>query len=141
MSDATLLPELLRRESRSYLHYIRESFPYARGSDEQLRAQIVALAAAEDVEIARVGRLLQRRRITLPFFGSFPVSFTSSNFLSISYVLPRLVADQKQMLADLERDLKLISEPELHAELESFRDLKRKNLQALETLVAPAKAA
>jgi hypothetical protein len=135
------LPELLRRESRSYLHYIRESFPYARGADQDLRARVVALAQAEDAEIARLGRLLQKHRITLPFLGSFPVSFTSSNFVSISYLLPRVIADQKHLLADLEQEIPKISDQELHAGLESYRELKRKNLEALESLNVAQKAA
>ena len=141
MADATLLPELLRRESRSYLHYIRESFPYAKGADKPLHSQLMALAQADDAELARLGRLLQKHRIALPFLGAFPVAFTSSNFVSISFVIPRVIADQKLLLAELERDIPKIGDPELRAHLEAYRELKRRILDELESLRAPQKAA
>jgi hypothetical protein len=141
MSDATLVPELLRRESRSYLQYAREAFPWAKGKDDQPRARIAAFGEAESAEIARLGRLLQRRHISLPFLGAFPTSFTTSNFVSAAHMVPRLIADQKQKLADLERDLAGIADAELRQQIEVYRDVKRKHLHELESLLPAGKAA
>jgi hypothetical protein len=141
MGDATLLPELLRHESRSYLQYIRESFPWAKGKDEELRAQVLALAEAERQGIAGLACEMQKRRITLPYLGAFPTSFTTSNFISLSFLLPRLVAEQRKAVAEVERDLAKVADAELRARLESYRDLKRKHVQELESLAGQPQAA
>ena len=129
MSDATLLPELIRREGRTFLQYIREAYPWAHtGADTDHRTRLLALADAESAEIARLGRLLQRRHISLPFLGAFPTAFTSSNFLAIAFLLPRLAAAQRQDIAELEPKVRAITDPELRTQFEAYVELKRSHL-------------
>ena len=141
MTDGMLLPEVLRRECRSYLQYIRESYPWAKGKDEHLRAKVLSLAESEYQALSDLARALQKRHITLPYLGAFSPSFTSSNFLAVSYVVPRLAGAQRQAIAELERDLKHIQNAELRALFEVYCDLKRANLQEFENLAGAAKAA
>ncbi len=71
MTDEVLLPELVRRESRSFLQYVRESYPWAKGpSETMLRESILRMADAEAEHSARLGRLLQKRHIPLPGLGA-----------------------------------------------------------------------
>jgi hypothetical protein len=141
MNDGNLLPEMLRRECRSYLQYIRESFPWAQGTDEALRTKILALAEEENHAHGPLARAMQKRHITLPYLGAFSPSFTTSNFLAVSYLVPRLATTQRQAIVELERDLPLIHDAELRSQFEAYRDLKRAHLQELEDLAGPAKAA
>jgi hypothetical protein len=141
MTDGLLLPEMLRRECRSYLQYIRESFPWAKGKDEVLRAKVLSLAESENQALGNLARAMQKRHITLPYLGAFSPSFTNSNFLAVSYVVPRLATAQRQAIADLERDLQHIQDAELRALFESYRDRKHAHLQELENLAGPAKVA
>ena len=134
MSDATLLPDILRRESRCFLQYVHEAFPWAHGKSESARATILNAAAAEAAELAHLAKLLQRRHIMVPFYGAYPSSFTNYNYMAASSLLPKLIADQKRGLADLERDLPSVVDAEIREHLESYRDLKRKHVQELEAL-------
>jgi len=142
MSDAILLPELMRRESRTFLQYARESYPWAHsGKDAELRARLMAMADEENAAIALLGRQLQRRHITLPFLGAFPSSFTNSNFLSISFLVPKLAAAQRQDIGELVKQVPAIAEADLRAQVESYCDLKKRHLQELEALVPNLQAA
>src|SRR5262249_6113091 len=61
-----ILPELLRRESRSFLQYVHESYPWAKGQSEvALRDTILRMADAEAAQTAKLGRMLQRRHIAV----------------------------------------------------------------------------
>jgi hypothetical protein len=141
MIDGMLLPEILRRECRSYLQYIRESFPWANGADQALRAKLLGLAEAENLALGGLARAMQKRHITLPHLGAFSPSFTTSNFLAVSYLVPRLAAAQRKAIVELERDLPLIHDADSRAQFEGYRNLKRVHLQELESLAGPAKAA
>jgi len=142
MSDATVLPELIRRESRTFLQYIRESYPWARaGKDEHLRARLFGIAEEENAEIMRLGRLLQRRRITPPYLGAFPTSFTDHNFLAISFLAPKLAVAQQRDIEELQRDLSAVADGDMRKEIADYVALKRKHLHELEALANPAQAA
>jgi hypothetical protein len=141
MTDAILLPEILRRECRSYLQYIRESYPWANGKGEELRTKVLALTEAENEALANLARAMQKRHITLPYLGAYPTSFTTSNFLDINFLLPRLVTNQRQFIAELERDLRFIHDAGMKEQFQAYLELKRRHLQELETLAGAAKAA
>ena len=134
MTDEILLPNVLRRESRCFLQYVHESFPWAHGKTEAARTTILAAAAAEAAELAHLAKLLTRRHIAVPFFGAYPSAFTSYNYLAISSLLPKLIADQKRGLAELERDIPAVVDPDVRKHLELYRELKRKHIQEFEAV-------
>jgi hypothetical protein len=140
MTDHLLLPELLRRECRSYLQYIRESYPWAKGKEEDLRGKVLALAEAENQALSGLARSMQKQRIMLPYMGAFPTAFTTSNFLAISYLLPKLTAQQRQAIGVLERDLPMIADARLREQFQTYLDLKRRHLVELEGLAKPLAA-
>ena len=135
-----MLPELVRRESRSFLQYVRESFPWADGKGAGLRDKLLAMSAAEGEHIAKIGRLLAKRHIPMPGLGAYPTSFTNYNFLDAVSLVPKLLAAERQTLADLERDLFHVSDDEIRGALDALRELKRKHLAEFESL-SPAKVA
>ena len=141
MSDPILLPNLVRRESRSLLQYVRESFPWSRTKDQAVREKVVAAAETEGELLAELGRLLQKRHIPMPGLGAYPTSFTNMNYVSLTYLIPRLVAAERQSIADLEHDLPRVEDQQIQDVLSAFRELKRRHLADLESLVSPSKAA
>jgi hypothetical protein len=141
MSDEVVLPNLVRRESRSLLQYIRESYPWSQTKDAQTRAKVIAAAESEGEMLSQLGRLLQKRHIPMPGLGAYPTSFTSMNYVSLSFLIPRLIAAQRQSLADLENDARQVQDEPFRELLRAFHELKRRHLAELETLITPSKAA
>lgn len=138
MIDHELLVDVLRRESRSFLQYVRESYPWASVSESALRDQILALADREAEILARIARLLQSRRVPLPIFGTFPTSYTSSNFLAARALIPRLLEDGRRLLAELDRDLEFVADEPGRQLLEALQQRKREHLQILESMITSA---
>lgn len=141
MSEQELLPSFVRRESRSLLQYVRESFPWSRTKDHETRERIMAAAEAEGELIAQLGQMLQKRHIPMPGLGAYPTSFTSLNYVSLSYLTPRLIAAQRQALADLENDLPKVHDESIRELLNRFREMKLRHLAEFESLIGERKAA
>jgi hypothetical protein len=65
------------------------------------------------------------------------MAFTSLGFVSLDYLLPRLVEYQRRAIATLERDVATLKDAEARGVVQRILDLKRDHLKQLETLVAP----
>ncbi len=131
-----LLQEIVRRESRSVLTYVGDAYPWTTSRGEEGLGALRRLIAAEGRAIAAVGQYLVRHHLPLPYIGSYPSSFTTINFLSLDYLLPRLTAFERQSLAELERDLPRLTDAGARAEVEKLVALKRVHLTELEKLAA-----
>jgi hypothetical protein len=139
---AQLLEGVVRRESRSLLQYVAEAFPWTTPEEHAALSRLQRLIAEEQLAVARVAGLLQRRRHVAPYLGPFPVAFTNLNFISLDHLLPVLTEHQQRGLAELDRELAVVTDPEGRAVLERLRDVKQEHLPALKTLAAvPAPAA
>src|SRR4051812_9824155 len=90
------LQEVVRRESRSLLQYLRDAYPYAPGAEQAALSQLRQIADEEREATANLGSYLERRRHTVPYLGSFPASFTTMNFVSVDYLFPLLVTEAKR---------------------------------------------
>src|SRR5690242_19805271 len=108
----TLLQGLMRREGRSLLQYVREAFPWTNAEEGDALARLRTIIEEEDRSLAALGRFLTRNHRTLPYLGSFPMDFTTLNFVSLDHLLPQLVDSQRRAIADLERDLNNLGDPE-----------------------------
>ncbi|HTU19935.1 MAG TPA: hypothetical protein VMG10_17865 [Gemmataceae bacterium] len=133
----TLLQDILRRESRSVLIYVADAYPWATATETKALTTLQQLIAAEREAVACLGRFLVRQRIPLPFLPSYPAHFTTINFLALDFLLPRLLEHERHAIAELERDLLSVKEPEVRDEVERLLALKRQHLPQLEEL-APA---
>jgi hypothetical protein len=70
------------------------------------------------------------------------MAFTTLNFVSLDYLLPRLAEDGRRAVAALERDRAALTDADARAELDRLLDQKRRHLKTLEALAtAPAAAA
>jgi hypothetical protein len=139
MDDATrdLLPEIVRRESRSLLSYVGDAFPWTTSQGGPALQRLQQLVAAEREAVAALGRFLTRRRLPLAYTGSYPSSFTTINFLALEHILPRLAAWEKRSVAELERDVAALrGDADARALAERLLALKRENLTTLEAMAA-----
>jgi hypothetical protein len=131
-----LLQDIVRRESRSVLTYVADAYPWTTARDSRAVDALRKLLAEEAGAVAALGRFLFRRHVPVASLGSYPSSFTTMNFLALEYLLPRLIDYERHSIAELERDLAAVADPEARAEVEKLLAVKRRNLPALEGLAA-----
>ncbi len=132
-----LLLQAFRRESLSMLRYVGEAYPWAGAEGGAALKRLRDIEAEDRTETASLGRFLFRRHVAPFFSNTFPVGFTTINFLSLEHLLPRLIADQRRAVADLERDAAAVADPDARAELEKLLAVKREHLAELEALKLP----
>ncbi len=134
--NAALVQEIVRRESLSMLSYVGDAFPWTTSRGEAALVRLQQLVHAHRATVGELGRFLVRKRTPVGYIGSYPTSFTTINFLSLDYILPRLAADEARGIADLERDLTVLSDADFQAPVKKLLQTKRDHLQALELLTA-----
>jgi hypothetical protein len=129
-----VLQETLRRESRSLLQYIAEAFPWTKAENAVAVSNLKLLASEQLAASTGLMRFLQQQHAAPPFLGSFPSSFTSMNFVTLEYLGPQLVKHTQKETADLERDLRMVSDSAARTLLTELLSLKRNHLAGLEKL-------
>jgi hypothetical protein len=132
-----ILQDIVRRESRSVLSYIGEAFPWVGAGGAPALSKLRQLSQEENEAVAALGRFLARRRAAVSFLGPYPSNFTTLNFVALEHLVPRLVEYERGSIAELERSLARISDPEAQAQVAILLEVKRRNLSQLETLHAP----
>jgi hypothetical protein len=132
-----ILQGIVRRESRSLLAYIGDAYPWTTAAQTAALATLQDGVRAETGAVSALGRFLVRQNLTPPFLGSYPASFTSCNFVALNYLLPRLIDEERRLIAALEADLAKIANETARASVEALLAVKKKNLAMLEGLVTP----
>ena len=140
--DAARLEAAVRREGRSLLQYVSEAYPWTKTAGDTTPDKVRDLAREERDALGALTKFLARRRHTVPYLGAFPMAFTTMNFVSLDYLLPRLAESGRQSITALEKDRAALSDADARAEVDRFLEMKRRHLKALEALAtAPAAAA
>lgn len=137
----SLLEEIIRRESRSLLQYVSEAFPWVTPEEREALSQIEKLIAEERQGVVALGRLLQKRHLPPPYIGPYPMEFANENYVTLDYLLPLLVANQRRAIGDLERDLTCLLDDEAKAAVRKVLDMKRRHLETLEKMAKQPAAA
>jgi hypothetical protein len=132
--SAAVLQEIVRRESLSLLSYVGDAFPWTTARGVPALTCLQQLVHAHRDAVADLGRFLTRKRTPVGYIGSYPTSFTTINFVSLDYLLPRLTADERRGITQLERDLGVLTDAEAHDQVVRLLQVKRHHLQALELL-------
>jgi len=126
-----LIERQIRRDGRSLLQYVCESFPYTPISGEHALAQVNTLGREEQEAVARLVRFLHRQHVSPPILGSFPSQFTNINFVSLDHLLPGLLREQQAAVAELEHGLASLPDGEARHVLWEYLEMKRRHLQTL----------
>lgn len=129
------LEEIVQRESRSLLSYIAEAYPWTSSAGTRELATLQKLIRQEAEALASLGRYLVRKSGRLPYIPAYPMEFTTSNFVSLNYLLPRLIETQQIHLRSLEATLPRIKHEPTLREVERFFGVKKMTLAGLESLV------
>jgi hypothetical protein len=134
--ELAIFQEIVRRESRSLLQYIHDSYPWTPSGERTALDQIRKLATEQQENAAALGKWLARNRHFMPYLGSYPSAFTTINFVSLDYIIPKLIDDERLGLAHLDADLAVITNSGARPLVEAIAAKKREHLQVLEALAA-----
>lgn len=137
----SLLAEIIRRESRSLLQYVREAFPWTTPEERAALAQVEKLIEEECQAAGALARLLQRRHLPAPYLGPYPMEFANVNYVTLDHLMPLLVAQERRAIGDLERDLTCLLDDEAKAQVQKVLDMKRRHLEILEKMAPKRPAA
>ena len=140
----TLLSRLISMGSSSLLQYVSESFPWSADPAHAALDTVMTLARVERDAVTLITRHLQKRHLRLPKFGSYPSHYTNINFVSLEYLLPKLVAEQEKEIAEIVSRLLREEDEEVRRLAQSFLEMKRGHLQSLQELATnkmPARSA
>lgn len=138
--EIELLQQLLRRESRSLLHYVAESYPWSKAETAQACDRVRAMAQAQAEIVARIGRWLSKQRVPVAFPGAYPMQFTTINFSALHYLIPRLIADEERCIAAADQVFLALSESDARKLLQELIVLKQKHaleMTALQSRTTP----
>lgn len=139
-----LVQQLIAMGSGSLLQYVSESSPYSADPAHTAFSRVVALAHEERDEVARLTRLLQKMHLSPPRTGSYPSHFTTMNFVTLDYLLPKLIAEHERETSQLVAALLVLDDDETRNIVQSYHDMKRRHLDVLKDLASskpPATAA
>ena len=92
------------------------------------------MAEEERTALAPLVDFLAREGRSVPYLGSFPMSFTSINFVSMAHVLPILQSQQRKAIAEVERDLAKVHAAEAQSLIARLLDTLRSHVERLELL-------
>ena len=136
--DSALLKDILRRESRSFLQYVADAFPWATPNERDTLGTVQKLIEEEREANAGLARFLHKERQTLPYLGAYPSHFTTLNFVALDFLLPRLAEEERVEIAALESQLGHLVDPQSCAEVDKLLTIKRRHLELIEKLAAHA---
>jgi hypothetical protein len=103
MQQNDMLNQVLVVTGRSLLQYSAESWPWTGSGSTTLRSAVEALIAEQGLRVGRLAELLDSRGWTIEF-GVFP-DFTDLHYLSLVYVLPHLVENERSVVRQIEAAL------------------------------------
>jgi hypothetical protein len=88
---------------RSLLQYAAEAWPWIATGASEVHVQVDRLIATQSERVRKLVDLLDARRWTMDF-GAFR-DFTDLHYLSLAFLLPHLVENQKTIVSEIERAL------------------------------------
>jgi hypothetical protein len=96
------LNRLLAIEQYSAANYLVHAPPWTCPGDEPLIEAVRRIAAGQEAEVLRIGRLLVRRH-NYAESGRFPAQFTEYNDLALEYLAGRLIEQEGLMIDEIAR--------------------------------------
>jgi len=140
-ATANLLQDMVRREGRSLLQYVSESYPWTTAKNHHGLSVLMDMVNEEQEGAAAIVRLLLKNRLRPPYLGAYPMSFTNINFMSLDFLVPYLIDFEQRRIAQLEKDLPLVSDDETKHLLKSILEMKQRHLVSLNGLIEKEKPA
>jgi hypothetical protein len=124
---------------RNLLQYAADVGVWAAHAIDEHRLQDAAASQRDDV--GKLVELLQTRGWAVDP-GTYPTEFTDLQFLSLTYILPRILDEQRALVEDLDEAVHTcIDDPEAVALLRDIAANERRIAEDLAQLAAPAASA
>lgn len=134
------LHEIIRRESLSVLPYVGQAYPWTTAQNNAALLELKRIIDEEREAINSIGVFLTRRRVGVPWIGSFPSSFTTINFLALDHILRLLIEYEKRSIPLVEKELQVITDAGARTLVQALLDSKRQHVRELELLAMPQPA-
>jgi hypothetical protein len=115
------------------MQYLREVPPWVSINEQNAQARLHEAANAEVNQLEAIGRLYQKHFHEMAHMGGYP-DFTPFNDSALHFLLPRVIHEQRDLLAGLERDRAAITEADIGAAFDELITMKRRHLSELEAL-------
>ncbi len=130
-----LLNELLTIEYRSLPTYLADADPWRREGDDRGASTLQDIVSDQLAMSARIVELLQDLD-GAPSPGGYPMDFTDTHFLSLDFLLHRLIERQLQDISAIETIVPRFGADRAARELaEETLGAEKAHLEALESLV------
>lgn len=136
----TILQEIVNRETRSFVQYVRDVYPWTTSGKEAELDIIRDVVISEQEAIAKLTQYMFRNRIPLPYPGSYPAVFTSMNFVSAEFVARKMIAEEEQLIKAMSEDSAHLNDEPAQL-VANFLELKKANLSRLQSLNTKAEPA
>jgi hypothetical protein len=101
MSPNAALNDLLIQVYRSLLQYAVECWPWADADEAPARNVVEELAHEQQAQASTIADLLDHRGWPVDF-GTYP-DWSELHYVSLDYLLMKIVADEEQLLSAIER--------------------------------------
>ncbi|MBX3441298.1 MAG: hypothetical protein KF774_02740 [Planctomyces sp.] len=135
-----ILNDVLVSLHRSLLQYVAEAWPWADAHSVATRDAVLAQSVLQHHTVEQLASLLRDRGYPIQF-GTYP-DFSHLNYVSLDFLLTRLIADQQRVVADCEAAAReLADDPEDGAVLNTVAVAERERLAALRALQQTSRAA
>jgi hypothetical protein len=139
--DIERLHHCVRRESRSLLQYVREVPLWAGAEDRHAFDRVRELAETERQAVDRLAGWLQKNHAGINHLGPFPSVFMDVNDAGFRHLLPRLIAEHRELLDRLEADAGALAHTAAAEHLYALLAQKRRHHADLQTMQAVENAA
>ncbi len=130
----SLIARIVSMGSASLLQYVHDAVPWVAAASAPALQKIQAIALEEREQIASFLRLLQKQHLRRPALGVYPSHFTTINFVSIEYLIPRLIVEHEREVAELETRLRGFEDEAIRPLAAGYLELKRAHLLTLKEL-------
>ena len=130
------LNQLVVDLGRSLLQFVGEVSPWTPANAGAARDAVARLVSRQQHDVTRLTDLLVARGCPIDF-GMYPPDFTDLHFLSLKSLLPRVIASQETLVAELnEAAHTCIDDPEAVTLLGEVLSSERAGTEELKTLKA-----
>ena len=130
------LNQLIVDLGRSLLQFVGEISPWTPAGAASTRDAVARLISQQQRDVTRLTDLLVARGCPIDF-GMYPADFTDLHFLSLKSLLPRVIANQEALVAELDEAAHTcIDDPEAVTILGEVLSAERAGTEELKTLRA-----
>lgn len=129
----SVLNRIFAREKVSFLQYLKDAWAWTGPDGRAVWKEISRMIDEEQKMLQRLAELILRHKGILAT-AVFDARFSESHYVSLAHLMPRLVAYQRWLIQELEKDTAQLQDPEALKLAQEMLEMKRRHLTTLEEL-------